>query len=28
VATAMKGGTYKGIFHVPRMLLFTLQAYA
>lgn len=28
VATAMKGGPYKGIFHVPRALLFTLQAYS
>jgi N-acylglucosamine 2-epimerase len=28
VATAMKGGPYKGIFHVPRCLLFTLQAYS
>lgn len=28
VATPMKGGPYKGIFHVPRCLLFTLQAYS
>ncbi|MFN0105282.1 MAG: AGE family epimerase/isomerase [Bryobacteraceae bacterium] len=28
VATPLKGGPYKGIFHVPRALLFTLQAYS
>lgn len=28
VATRIKGGPYKGAFHVPRMLLFTLQAYS
>jgi N-acylglucosamine 2-epimerase len=28
VSTGMKGGPYKGVFHVPRMLLFTLQAYS
>lgn len=28
VATQLKGGPYKGIFHVPRALLFTLQAYS
>lgn len=27
IATPMKGGPYKGIFHVPRALLFTLQAF-
>jgi len=27
VATPIKGGPYKGIFHVPRALLFTIQAY-
>jgi N-acylglucosamine 2-epimerase len=27
VATPLKGGPYKGIFHVPRALLFTLQRY-
>jgi N-acylglucosamine 2-epimerase len=28
VATGMKGGAYKGIFHVPRFLLFTLREFA
>ncbi|MBI2686931.1 MAG: AGE family epimerase/isomerase [Acidobacteria bacterium] len=28
VATPLKGGPYKGIFHVPRALLFTIQAYS
>lgn len=27
VATPLKGGPYKGIFHVPRALLFTLQRF-
>lgn len=27
IATPLKGGPYKGIFHVPRALLFTLEAY-
>jgi N-acylglucosamine 2-epimerase len=27
LASTLKGGPYKGIFHVPRFLLFTLQAY-
>lgn len=28
LATPLKGGPYKGIFHVPRALLFTLRAYS
>jgi len=28
LASTLKGGPYKGIFHVPRALLFTLQAYS
>ena len=28
IATRLKGGPYKGIFHVPRALLFTLQEYS